>query len=199
MPPRRGPRRAARCPQWPVSPLREPGDTYSIRTVLGLCTPFAHPCVPVCYALRPIFRAGRRLPWPRPCLSSTIHIRPAGPHYLAYAPPHPVARSVATGGTELAGRVPLAVRTFSCAVHGPRAALARAGGGAAARAGRPPTYREPLLRKLVTLSASYVDRLVAYGGGNPSDGIRLLVEVACASTGAPWLPAAPPPPARPAR
>jgi hypothetical protein len=60
-------------------------------------------------------------------------------------------------------------------------------GGRRPGAGRPPAYREPLLRKTVTLPASYVEQLTVLGYGNLSDGIRLLVETAYTSTGVPWL------------
>ena len=63
----------------------------------------------------------------------------------------------------------------------------RGRGGRRAGAGRPPAYREPLLRKTVTLPASYVEQLAAFGAGNLSDGIRLLVENAYTSTGNLWL------------
>jgi hypothetical protein len=43
-------------------------------------------------------------------------------------------------------------------------------------AGRPPAYREPLVRKTVTLPVSYVEQLTTFGAGNLSDGIRLLAE-----------------------
>lgn len=68
----------------------------------------------------------------------------------------------------------------------------RTRGGRRAGAGRPPAYTEPLLRKTVTLPESYVARLTAYGRGNLSEGIRLLVEFACTPSGTPWLPALPP-------
>ena len=60
-------------------------------------------------------------------------------------------------------------------------------GGRRRGAGRPPAYREPLLRKTVTLPVSYVAQLMAFGAGNLSDGIRLLVENAYTSTGMRWL------------
>lgn len=60
-------------------------------------------------------------------------------------------------------------------------------GGRRRGAGRPPEYREPLLRKTVTLPASYVEQLAAFGRGNLSDGIRLLVEYAYDATGTHWL------------
>ncbi len=63
----------------------------------------------------------------------------------------------------------------------------RGRGGRRTGAGRPPAYREPLLRKTVTLPASYVEQLLAFGAGNLSDGIRLLVENAYTSTGMRWL------------
>jgi hypothetical protein len=67
-------------------------------------------------------------------------------------------------------------------------ATARRGrGGLRLGAGRPPAYREPLLRKTVTLPGSYVEQLTTFGAGNLSDGIRLLVESAYASTGTLWL------------
>jgi hypothetical protein len=63
-------------------------------------------------------------------------------------------------------------------------------GGRRAGAGRPPAYTEPLLRKTVTLPESYVAHLAAYGRGNLSEGIRMLVEFACTPFGTPWLPPA---------
>jgi hypothetical protein len=66
-------------------------------------------------------------------------------------------------------------------------AARRARGGRRPGAGRPPAYREPLLRKTVTLPASYVEQLVDFGRGNLSDGIRLLAEHAYTSTGQLWL------------
>ena len=63
----------------------------------------------------------------------------------------------------------------------------RGRGGRRPGAGRPPAYREPLLRKTVTLPASYVEQLTVLGFGNLSDGIRLLVETAYTSTGRQWL------------
>jgi len=44
-----------------------------------------------------------------------------------------------------------------------------------------------LLRKTVTLPVSYVEQLMAFGAGNLSDGIRLLVEYAYTSAGTHWL------------
>lgn len=61
---------------------------------------------------------------------------------------------------------------------------ARSGRGGRRRgAGRPPKYDEPLLRKTVTLPASYVEHLTVFGHGNLSDGIRFLLECAYTSTG----------------
>ncbi len=60
-------------------------------------------------------------------------------------------------------------------------------GGRRPGAGRPPSYREPLLRKTVTLPVSYVEQLMAFGAGNLSDGIRLLAENAYTSAGKLWL------------
>jgi hypothetical protein len=60
-------------------------------------------------------------------------------------------------------------------------------GGRRPGAGRPPAYREPLLRKTVTLPASYVEQLTTLGYGNLSDGIRVLVENACTPKGLLWL------------
>lgn len=68
-----------------------------------------------------------------------------------------------------------------------RRATRGARGGRRPGAGRPPAYREPLLRKTVTMPASYVEQLAALGAGNLSDGIRLLVETAYTRNGAPWL------------
>jgi hypothetical protein len=44
-----------------------------------------------------------------------------------------------------------------------------------------------LLRKTVTLPASYVEQLTTLGYGNLSDGIRVLVENACTPKGLLWL------------
>ena len=60
-------------------------------------------------------------------------------------------------------------------------------GGRRPGAGRPPAYREPLVRKTVTLPISYVEQLTALGDGNLSEGIRLLAETAYTSTGKLWL------------
>ena len=60
-------------------------------------------------------------------------------------------------------------------------------GGRRPGAGRPPVYREPLLRKTVTLPVSYVEQLAAFGAGNLSDGIRLLAETAYTPGGKLWL------------
>ena len=59
-------------------------------------------------------------------------------------------------------------------------------GGWRPGAGRPPAYREPLVRKTVTLPVSYVEQLTVLGAGNLSDGIRLLVEYAYTATGKRW-------------
>jgi hypothetical protein len=60
-------------------------------------------------------------------------------------------------------------------------------GGRRPGAGRPPAYREPLVRKTVTLPVSYVEQLTTFGAGNLSDGIRLLVELASTRNGKPWF------------
>jgi hypothetical protein len=60
-------------------------------------------------------------------------------------------------------------------------------GGRRPGAGRPPAYREPLVRKTVTLPVSYVQHLTTFGEGNLSEGIRLLAENAYTSTGKLWL------------
>ena len=60
-------------------------------------------------------------------------------------------------------------------------------GGRRRGAGRPPAYREHLLRKTVTLPVSYVEQLTTLGAGNLSDGIRLLAETAYTKTGHLWL------------
>jgi hypothetical protein len=76
----------------------------------------------------------------------------------------------------------------------------KARGGRRPGAGRPAAYTEPLLRKTVTLPRSYVQQLEAFGGGNLSEGIRLLVEFAYTRDGTPWLrplPARQPAPRRP--
>lgn len=59
-------------------------------------------------------------------------------------------------------------------------------GGRRAGAGRPPTYREPLVRATGTLPASYVEQLRAFGDGNLSEGIRRLVEEARTPSGKFW-------------
>jgi hypothetical protein len=55
------------------------------------------------------------------------------------------------------------------------------------------------VRTTVRLPRSYVDQLAAFGGGNLSEGIRMLVEFARTDTGAFWYAPAPqtPHPARP--
>jgi hypothetical protein len=60
-------------------------------------------------------------------------------------------------------------------------------GGRRPGAGRPAAYREPLLRKTVTLPVSYVQQLTTFGAGNLSDGIRSLIETAYTRNGKPWL------------
>jgi hypothetical protein len=60
-------------------------------------------------------------------------------------------------------------------------------GGRRPGAGRPPAYREPLVRKTITLPVSYVEQLTIFGAGNLSEGIRLLAENAYTSTGKHWL------------
>jgi hypothetical protein len=63
----------------------------------------------------------------------------------------------------------------------------RARGGRRPGAGRPHAYREPLVRKTVTLPVSYLDQLTTLGDGNLSEGIRLLVENAYTFTGKLWF------------
>ena len=63
----------------------------------------------------------------------------------------------------------------------------RARGGRRPGAGRPQSYREPLVRKTVTLPVSYVAQLTTFGAGNLSEGIRLLAENAYTSTGKLWF------------
>lgn len=60
-------------------------------------------------------------------------------------------------------------------------------GGRRPRAGRPRLYTEPLLRKTVTLSQSYIWQLERVGNGNLSDGIRFVLEFARTPSGARWL------------
>ncbi len=60
-------------------------------------------------------------------------------------------------------------------------------GGRRPGAGRPQAYREPLVRKTVTLPVSYVEQLTTFGAGNLSEGIRLLAENAYTPTGKLWL------------
>ena len=64
-------------------------------------------------------------------------------------------------------------------------------GGRRPGAGRPPAYREPLLRKTVTLPVSYVEQLTTIGHGNLSDGIRFLAENSYTIIGHRWLRAEP--------
>ena len=59
-------------------------------------------------------------------------------------------------------------------------------GGRRPGAGRPPAYTEPLVRTTVRLPRSSVDQLAAFGGGNLSEGIRLLVEFARTPFGNFW-------------
>ena len=66
-------------------------------------------------------------------------------------------------------------------------ATRRARGGRRPGAGRPPAYREPLVRKTVTLPVSYVEQLTTFGAGNLFEGIRLLAENAYTSTGKLWF------------
>jgi hypothetical protein len=63
----------------------------------------------------------------------------------------------------------------------------RARGGRRPGAGRPYAYREPLVRRTVTLPVSYVEQLTTFGAGNLSEGIRLLAETAYTPTGKLWL------------
>jgi len=60
-------------------------------------------------------------------------------------------------------------------------------GGRRPGAGRPPQYREPLLRKTVTLPVSYAEQLATFGAGNLSDGIRQLLENAYTRSGKLWF------------
>ena len=60
-------------------------------------------------------------------------------------------------------------------------------GGRRPGAGRPQACRERLVRKTVTLPVSYVEQLTTFGAGNLSEGIRLLAETACTSTGKLWF------------
>jgi len=66
-------------------------------------------------------------------------------------------------------------------------AARRLRGGRRRGAGRPPAYREPLVRKTVTLPVSYVEQLTTVGRGNLSDGIRFLAENAYTLSGKHWL------------
>ena len=69
----------------------------------------------------------------------------------------------------------------------PAALQAAPRGGRRPGAGRRPSYTEPLLRKTVALPRSYVAQLEAFGSGNLSEGIRLLVEFAYTRDGTPWF------------
>jgi hypothetical protein len=77
----------------------------------------------------------------------------------------------------------------------PEPAPRRPRGGRRPGAGRPPAYTEPLVRTTVRLPRAYVAQLAAFGGGNLSEGIRMLVEFARTDTGAFWYVLAPAAPA----
>ncbi len=57
-------------------------------------------------------------------------------------------------------------------------------------------YAEPLLRKTVTIPASYLRLLEQEGRGNLSEGIRLMLEQACTPNGYYWFPMGRPGPRR---
>ena len=60
-------------------------------------------------------------------------------------------------------------------------------GGRRGGAGRPQLYTEPLLRRTVTLPASYIRQLERLGNGNLSEGIRFMLENARTPSGALWF------------
>ena len=61
-------------------------------------------------------------------------------------------------------------------------------GGRRPGAGRPRAYTEPLVRKTITLPASYLPLLEREGQGNLSEGIRWVIEQACTPGGYYWFP-----------
>jgi hypothetical protein len=61
---------------------------------------------------------------------------------------------------------------------------------------RPHEYAEPLLRKTITISASYLQLLEQEGRGNLSEGVRLMIEHACTPNGYYWFPMGRPGPRR---
>ncbi len=61
-------------------------------------------------------------------------------------------------------------------------------GGRRPGAGRPRAYTEPLVRKTITLPASYLPLLEREGRANLSEGIRLVIEQACTPGGYYWFP-----------
>jgi len=63
----------------------------------------------------------------------------------------------------------------------------RGQGGRRPGAGRPHAYTEPLRRTTVTLPESYIRQLQRAGGGNLSEGIRLVLEFARTPSGGFWL------------
>ena len=56
-------------------------------------------------------------------------------------------------------------------------------GGRRPGAGRPRTYKEPMVRKTIVLPASYLPFLEQEGDGNLSEGIRWVIEQACTPGG----------------
>jgi hypothetical protein len=60
-------------------------------------------------------------------------------------------------------------------------------GGPRPGAGRPRASTEPLRRTTVTLPESYLRQLPRAGGGNLSEGIRLVLEFARTPSGGFWL------------
>ena len=60
-------------------------------------------------------------------------------------------------------------------------------GGRREGAGRPQLYTEPLLRRTVTLPASYIRQFERLGNGNLSEGIRFMLENARTPSGALWF------------
>ena len=60
-------------------------------------------------------------------------------------------------------------------------------GGRREGAGRPVLYTEPLIRRTVTLPASYIVQLERLGNGNLSEGIRFMLENARTPSSALWF------------
>jgi len=57
-------------------------------------------------------------------------------------------------------------------------------------------YAEPLLRKTITIPATYLHLLEQEGRGNLSEGVRIMIEHACTPNGYYWFPMGRPGPRR---